>query len=253
MKKLIPKHQGGGYTSTTLDERQRLFNQWDPSGGYDMFNWFLSASNGNKARGEESEYYKAYLGLDNNVPLMNKNAKTSWDDKVEKDKKDKGEFPSDFYGTTPRMDLVIQALADTTNLGKIVRNYDEYKQKNSKLVPKYLVENTYKQAKTLLDNPNTWQQMDADEARIITNPEGESEFNPLGMLAKFGMMWDPENKQIRMHDTYDFSRLARLSTGIPTRPKEMKIRSVIGFDPKKGSVLLKDDLKNYKLPNLINE
>ena len=182
---------------------------------------------------------------------MNDNAKTSWDDRVEEDKKNKGEPLSDFYGTTPRMDTVIQAIADTTNLGKIVRNYDSYKQKNPKLVPKYLVENTYKQAKTLMDNPNTWQQMDADEAIIIRNPEGESEYNPLGMLAKFGMKWDPKNKKLQIHDTYDFTKLARMSTGIPVRPKEMKIRSVIGFDPKKGSVLLRDNLKNYKLPKAI--
>lgn len=251
--KQIKKLQEGGYSPDTLKERERLFKQWDPSGGYDIFNWVLSKIFKNHEGGEENEYYRAYLGLTNNVPKMNPKAKTSWDDKIEKQKKDNNIPTSDFYGTTPRMDLAIQALADTANLGKLVRNYDKYKQNNPELVSKDMVKKVYKNSKQLLDNPNEWQQMDADRAFIITNPSGEIEYNPLGMLAKFGMMWDPKNKQLRMHDTYDFTNLARFATNIPNRPKEMKIRGIIGFDPEKGSVLLRNNLKNYKLPSSIYE
>lgn len=41
----------------------------------------------NGATGEENEYWKAYLGLDNTVPRMNKNAYTEWDAKIEAEKK----------------------------------------------------------------------------------------------------------------------------------------------------------------------
>jgi hypothetical protein len=65
------------------------------------------------------------------------------------------------------------------------------------------------------------------------------------MLEDFGAKWVPEEGALYMHDTYDFSNAARWATGIPIRPKEMKIRGRIGFDPKKGSFLLRDDLKNF--------
>ena len=65
------------------------------------------------------------------------------------------------------------------------------------------------------------------------------------MLEKFGAKWVPEEGVLYMHDTYDFSDLARFATGIPQRPKEMKIRGRINFDPNKGSFLLRDDLKNF--------
>ena len=70
-----------------------------------------------------------------------------------------------------------------------------------------------------------------------------NESNPLGMLADFGMMWDPKTKSIYVHDTYDFGPISQIFAG--KRPKEMKIRSKISFDPAKGSKLLRNDLENY--------
>jgi hypothetical protein len=43
-----------------------------------------------------------------------------------------------------------------------------------------------------------------------------------------------------MHDTYDFPNWVTWLSSIPDRPKEMKIRSKINFDPNKGSWLLRN-------------
>ena len=67
--------------------------------------------------------------------------------------------------------------------------------------------------------------------------------SPLGMLANFGMMWNPEEGAIYVHDTYDFPKFSRNFVG--DRPKEMKIRGRINFDPKKGSKLLRNDLESF--------
>lgn len=63
------------------------------------------------------------------------------------------------------------------------------------------------------------------------------------MLADFGMMWKPEEGVIHVHDTYDFTPFERLFVG--DRPKEMKIRSKIKFDPKKGSKLLRNNMEDF--------
>lgn len=251
MKKLVPRYQKGGYSPNTNYNRIQKFIKWEPSSGFDPVSFVLSSIFHNVDTGEEDEYYKEYLGLTSGVPKMNSNAYTEWDKQVEQEKKDKGEQPSDFYGTTPRMDLSIQALADTLNLSKIVRNYDYYKQQHPEMPDKKIFENTYKQSKTVLENPNKWHQINADETYVISNPEGETERNPLGMLSSFGLKWDGSN--LYMHDTYDFPTYVKIGTGIPERPREMKIRSKISFDPKKGSVLLRNNLQNYKLPPMINK
>lgn len=234
----------GGWPEDTLKQRKRRYGRYDPVGGLGADQLLYMFFGGNHSSGEENEYWKAYLGLDNNVPKMSPNAKTSWDDTIEKQKIESGELPSDFYGTTPRMDLTIQAVADTLNTGKILRNYDDYKKKHKDLPSKKTVERIYNTGKRILENPNTWQQVDGDnnaikkKLDIVTN-----ESNPIGMLANFGMMWNPEEGALYMHDTYDFPDWAAPLVG--DRPKEMKIRSKIGFDPKKGSVLLRDELKQF--------
>lgn len=256
---IVKKYQGGGptdeggWSSKSRDTRESTAVRYDPAGGIGPISQGLyMLMGGNKSRGEENQFWRAYLGLDNNVPKMNPKAKTSWDDQVEAEKAAKGELPSDFYGTTPRMDLNIQAIADTLNTGNIYRNYDQYKKAHPKLPPKWLIEEMYTTGKKVLDNPNKWQQVDGDrsaikrEHEIITN-----EFNPLGMLANFGMMWNPDEGAIYMHDTYDFPKWARIFVG--DRPKEMKIRSRINFDPKKGSKLLRNNMEGFNdYPDPIN-
>ena len=71
------------------------------------------------------------------------------------------------------------------------------------------------------------------------------------MLADFAMKWSPSEGVLRVHDTYDYPLYARLLGGIPKRPKEMKIRGLVKFDPEKGSVLLRDGLDKSKQANPI--
>ena len=183
----------GGYSSKSKLIRRIRRRLFDPAGGTGPISQGLYLiMGGNKSRGEENEYWKAYLGLDNAVPKMNPDAKTSWDDQIESDKISNGELPSDFYGTTPRMDLNIQAIADTLNTGKIVRDYEAYKAKYPNLPRKWEMEEMYNTGKRVLDNPNTWQQVDGDHTSIKKHLESSTnEMSPLGMLANFGMMWKP--------------------------------------------------------------
>lgn len=199
----------------------------------------------NGATGEENEYWKAYLGLDNTVPKMNKNAYTEWDMQIEAEKKKNGELLSDFYGTTPNMDLSLQAVADTLYLGKLSREYDMYSKTYEDLPSKKEIDSLYKQSKQVMDNPGKWQQMYSDENIIKrTSDKDHGEINPLGMLAHYGMKWVPEENALYVHDTYDFPWYARWAGKIKERPKEMKIRSKIEFNPKKGSKLLRS-AENY--------
>lgn len=241
----------GGYSSETKGKREWAYGMFDPSGRFDLSAVVGRNQNGG-AKGEENEYWKAYLGFKNSVPKMNPKAKTSWDDQIEAEKIANGELPSDFYGTTPRMDLNIQAVADTLNTGDIYRNYDKYKKINPKLPPKWVIEEMYETGKKVLDNPRQWQQVDGDSVAVKTGHEvSTNESNPLGMLANFGMMWNPDEGAIYVHDTYDFPKWARTIVG--DRPKEMKIRGRINFDPKKGSKLLRNNMEGfYNYPEAIN-
>lgn len=252
MMKRIRKFENGGYTEESKNQRKNMLRLWDPTGGYNAFNYVTSFLLKNGANGEENEYYKEYLGFPSKVPKMNSNAYTEWDKQIEEEKKKNNQPASEFYGTTPRMDWGIQALADTLNLGKIVRNYDKYKDK--KLPSKERVMEIYKKSKELLDNPNKWIQMNGNKTMYNkTNPE-LNESNPIGMLQYFGLKWNPKDQTLHMHDTYDFSDLARFVTRIPQRPREMKIRSKIKFNPKQGSMLLRNDLENYNnLPKSVTQ
>ena len=243
----------GGYTEESLEKRKAIYKRYDPTGGTGIISQGLyMLTGGNQAKGEENEYWKAYLGLDNNVSKMNPKAKTSWDDKIEKEKLANKELPSDFYGTTPRMDLNIQAIADTLNIGNIYRNYDKYVKEHPDLPSKNQIKEIYETGKRVLENPNTWQQVDGDRTAIKKQYDyTTNESNPLGMLANFGMMWDPGEKAIYIHDTYDFKNLGKLFVG--DRPKEMKIRGKVNFNPKKGSKLLRNNMESYyDYPNPIN-
>lgn len=231
----------GGYTEDSKEKRNRIHKKYDPAGGF-YSQWLY---NGNHSKGEEDQYWRAYLGIENAVPKMNENAKTSWDDKIEKEKVQNGELPSDFYGTTAKMDQTIQAIADTLNTGKIYRNYKEYKKKYPFLPSKGTIEHVYRTGKAVMENPGKWTQVKEGPQLMIQDRYENNERAPLGMLADFGMMWNPDENAIYVHDTYDFPGFLRNIGGIPKRPKEMKIRGRIEFDPEKGSYLLREDMKNY--------
>ncbi len=238
----------GGYT--TSDEERELINRdYDPTFGFDILSWLANyASGGNRSYGEENEYWRAYLGLDNTVPPMQPAAKTSWDDKVEAQKVANGEPASDFYGTTPLMDQMIQVIADTTNTGNLLRNYEAYKKENANLAEKGVIEHLYETGKQVMNNPGKWTQVEECPQLYLYDSIDSStnECRPLGMLANFGMMWSPEDGTLRIHDTYDFPAYVTKLSSIPVRPKEMKIRGVVQYDPERGSVLLRDGLDRSK-------
>lgn len=252
---LADNSKDGGYNPSTLNSRQELLKKWDPTGGFDAASWIASKFFGNLANGEENEYYKTYLGLPSKIQPMKQGAQTNWDYLEEERKSKAKEQPSDFYGTTPRMDYNIQAIADTLNTGRIVRNYDVYKQKEPSLPDKEYVERIYNSGKQVMENPSKWVQVENGRAIKQGYDKQLEESDPLGMLGKFGMRWEPDQKALYVHDTYDFPWKARAATGIPVRPREMKIRGRISFDPNKGAVLLRDSLSgfNSKYPRPITD
>ncbi len=235
----------GGYTSST-ESREYVNASYDPALGFDPISWMFST---NRSKGEENEYWRAYLGLENEVPKMNPAAKTAWDDKVEAEKTAAGKLPSDFYGTTPRMDQMIQVVADTLNTGKLLRNYDEYKKEVPDLADRRTIEHMYNDGKRVMENPGKWTQVTEGPQFMLydrIDPQ-TNEIAPLGMLADFGMMWSPDEGALRVHDTYDFPFYVRALSRIPQRPREMKIRGLVKFDPNRGSVLLRDGLDESKV------
>lgn len=241
--------EDGGYNKESLESRKEVYRRYDPTAGIDPFSQGLSILlGGNNAKGEENEYWKAYLGLPNKVPKMNPSSKTEWDDKVESQKVKDKELPSEFFGTTKNMDLYIQAMADTATVGKIVRNYDKFKKVNPSLASKSELEALYKSGKAMMDNPNKWTQVGEKrfEAQLdVDNRLKNNEQYPLGMLAAFGAKWIPEKETIHIHDTYDFPFINRLFSGVPNRPREMKIRGKVKYNPKKKAKLF--DSNNFNL------
>ena len=250
-----------------IKTRKETQNHYDPTGGLDFFNRRMSYHYGNMARGEENEYWKAYMGLPNAVPKMDEDAKTEWDDEIE----DGLLHKSDFYGITPRIKYNIETLADTMGWRKINENamlyYDNMKlkenpfdfehpfieygdSKRDEFADENKLKEHYKRAKEIMENPNKWIQVDSDELRPIKYKYDEKtkESNPLGMFAKFGIKWVPQDTALYIHDTYDFPDKVHKYTSIPRRKHAMKIRAKIPFDPNKGSYLLQTD----DMLNLIN-
>lgn len=235
----ITKPTGGGYSEKTHAARKRDLRRWTPAAGlYDPLQLIFNNAN----TGEENEYYKTYLGFPSAVPLMTPGSETEWDAQIEAEKKANGEQPSEFYGTTPRMDHNLQAAADTLHLGKMVRGEMPLLEGLSEDVAKM----SYEQAKRVMDNPGKWQQM--EDYVIQRNPDfyETTEHNPLGMLDQYGMKWDPESGKLFIHDTYDFPEWAYTIGFMQKRPREMKIRGAIKFDPKKGAKMLREE--NYEWP-----
>lgn len=240
------KYDEGGYTEASRPHREYVHNYYDPTGGYGFLDWVattIANQNGkhaNHATGEADDYWRAYLGLDNYVPAMNPNAKTEWDDVVEAKKLANGELPSEFYGTTPTMDKYIQLMADTLTLGKLARDYNPEEDKYGIGSQKF-ANSLYLDAKKVLDNPGEWQQVNGNTVgRDYNHIDIDGEYDPLGMLQNYGLKWVPEEKALYMHDTYDFPSYVTKLSKIPVRPREMKIRAKIGFDPLKGSKISRE-------------
>lgn len=234
------KKNDSGFTKDQIEENKQTHRKFDPTGGIGIPSYFANILlGGNQAKGEEDQYWRAYLGLKNKVPIADRRDLTEWDYSDES----KNNKHSDFYGVTPKMKYYIQAMADSTNLGKLVRNgYGQYN-------------DMYKFSKKLLNNPGRWQQADDADfnnwAKRGTELQGENEWNPLGMLAKFGAKWDPEQQRVFIHDTYDFPWHAKVV--IPTRPNEMKIRGSEWFSPYIGSEFFRNNQDPALTPKSITQ
>lgn len=227
----------GGYSDDTLEKRIDALKSYDPVGGFDVVNKLISLKKGNRARGEENEYYRAYLGFENDIPRTNVRLKGL-------DADDNRESEGEYYGTTDTMDKNIQVYADTARIKYMIDNYDLYKEELN--LSKKQLERIYEQGVNMMEHPNEFVQMDADIAPGIEYGKyyrSTKEKNPLGMLAKFGARWNPEEKVIEVHDAYDFPWWVTTFSKIPKRPKVMRIRGRINYDPNKGSVLLRDKIK----------
>lgn len=251
MNKLIRKNQEpakgaldpGGYDVKSREKRRRISTLYDPAGGLGPINQFLysvvNSSTGKRSSGEEQQYWETYLGLRDD--LSKGTHRTEWDEAVEANKVASGENPSDFYGTTPRMDKYIQAVADTLHTGQMLRDYENAKAKYPYLTSKGNLQHIYETGKKVMDNPGTWQQAEEQGGlSVFRQLDSGNEDSPLGMLANFGMRWNPDKGYLEIHDTYDFPEFYYKAKLLPKRPKEMKIRGKINYDPKKGSLLFRE-------------
>ena len=222
--KIPIKINDGGWAKDEMKNNKYVHKTYDPTSSIDPISWILNhILGGNLARGEENEYWKAYLGLPNVLPKAS-NSDLTKQDFLEYKKYAKDNKP-DYYGITNRMRGYIQAMGDTLNLSKLSKKY-----------PDSMYPQMYKFSKRLLDNPFKWQQAD-DANTNFENAYPESnqinEWNPLGMLAKFGAMWDPNRRRIQIHDEYDFPGYTKIS--IPERRNKMFIRGSAYLNPLIGS------------------
>ena len=242
-------YNSGGPVYTT-EQAWRVYNSYDPSGGFNFSG--ISNSEGDHAKGEEDQYWKAYLGLPNNVPKMSSDARIPISTKEDIEARRRMDETSEYFGTTKKMDQNLQVLADSMNLGKISRNYLEYKRKYSELPEKSIIDNMYEISKEVLENPNKWTPIEESSRGqfIIQEKMENNEKYPLGMLGDFNMMWVPESNSLYVQDTYDFPGWVRLASSfvgpkLKDRDKTMRIRSRISFNPRNGSYLLRNNMKNY--------
>lgn len=253
------KTSQGGYSQDQLKKNTSVHKEFNPAGGFTFLDYILgqvlSQLDGqppNNAKGEENEYWKAYLGLDNNVPRYSDQQNKTW----EKETNTKEHIDRDYYTTTPRMDQDIQALADTMNLNRIVNNYDELNKTYNFDKSRKYYEKLLKQARDVMEHPNDWRQIKGDLTGVRDNDDSNkvNEYNPLGMLNNFALMWNPKTSKLYMHDDYDFPQKITSFSSIPKRPIPMKIRSAINYDPNKGSIALRSPNNYNKQPiSIVNK
>ena len=237
----------GGYSDRQLSLNKQAAKQYDPTLGFDPISWGIYLFDPyNYAKGEENLFWNTYLGLAE-LPKAKPSAMWPGDPAIEKGKRIRGEEPSDFYSTTPRMDQMIQARLDTAGLKHVIDNYDDIQKKGlyKGIADRETLLSLYNEAKNVLNNPDSIFYLHGEDG-VRLNPEQYQvmESFPLGMLGDFGVMWDRKHNQIKVEDAYNFPGWVRFfsgNPGIPKRPREMKIRANISLDPNKGSYLLRSD------------
>lgn len=222
--------------------RQLLYNRHNPSG-----NEFTAVvdyiGNASKVRGknisgtpEEEAFYANYLGLPQDLVKATNYRRP--------DGKDNSLKNAEFVTTTPSMDLRIQGMADTLNLGKLSRmspsNYKKLQEQHPTLLEQKEIVNSYKFSKDLLDHPNVPKQAHEDLSPKKQRSSDGTNLTGLGALRYFGMQWDDKNQKLYGWDTYNFDWWQRLLGNMPDRKNSLEIRTVIPFNPKQGSKLLRD-------------
>lgn len=273
----------------------QVYNKVDPGGGYDIislgfYNYDWTHRSGNverKGRGyvstPDSEHaFKLYLGKEKVGDYFKPaNLRALKDDDASDEQK--RIVKSTFIGTTPTIDKRVQAIADTTNTGKIVRNYDFYKKIEPNLVDKQTMTKVYNLGKKILNNPGKWiQANESYSVKPVSDGKDFSGASGFDMLQNFGLKWNSATNEMFLHDAYNFPKTfgelllgeqtvkniinkinlkkkilginngpfnisdptTSISKYIPERRSEIKIRGVVSL-PKNGSYLLRDNLKNY--------
>lgn len=247
-KNWIQRHQKGGNV--------KLYNKLNPREGFGIgsiidngilytFGQGKPRKGTNLATPEEEAYWKLYNKVPQDI-VKPTNVRIN---------ADKGDTKSDFVGMPESMKERIAAMADTLNLGKLVRNPESYRKKFPKSPINYLgLKRNYEFAKQVMNNPGKGQQA-SEEYSMKESPIGNT---GLGALENFGLMWDKNKKVLKAYDTYDFrykpktwydikskALNAGLSLVIPERDKPLKIREEIPFDSTIGSKILKNNFKEF--------
>ena len=232
-KNWIQRHQQGGNV--------KLYNRLNPREGFGIgsiidnsilytFGQGKPRKGTNLAIPEEEAYWKLYNKVPQDI-VKPTNVRIN---------ADKGDTKSDFVGMPETMKERIAAMADTLNLGKIVRDPESYRTKFPNSPINYLgLKRNYEFAKQVMNNPGKGQQA-SEEYSMKESPIGNT---GLGALENFGLMWDKNKKVLKAYDTYDFPSI--LDFVIPERDKPLKIREEIPFDPTIGSKILKNNFKEF--------
>lgn len=233
-------------------QAERAYNFTNPADGFIMAPYYSTLpiysllgttipprSKNNMATPVEEAYWKHYLNLGRDKILVpDTKSRINWD-------KENG-VNSEYVGVPQPVARRVQALADTLNMGKIVRNYQTYKEKYPELPEEDTMNDMYKFGKELLDSGKALQaNEDMTIKDINRNVNVQRRATGLEILGKFGMKWDKNTNTIKLYDTYDFPSRYTGKYSIPEREKTLRIREDIKFDPKQGSFLLRDNMKNY--------
>lgn len=233
-------------------QAERAYNFTNPADGFIMAPYYSTLpiysllgttipprSKNNMATPVEEAYWKHYLNLGRDKTLVpDTKSRINWD-------KENGSN-SEYVGVPQPVARRVQALADTLNMGKIVRNYQTYKEKYPELPEEDTMNDMYKFGKELLDSGKALQaNEDMTIKDINRNVNVQRRATGLEILGKFGMKWDKNTNTIKLYDTYDFPSRYTGKYSIPEREKTLRIREDIKFDPKQGSFLLRDNMKNY--------
>lgn len=233
-------------------QAERTYNFINPADGfiaapyystlplYSLFNKTVSPrSEKETATPVEEAYWKHYLNLGRDKELIpNTKSRINWD-------KENGDN-SEYVGIPQPVARRVQAIADTLNVGKIVRDYSKYKEQYPELPNKSMMEKIYNLGKELLTSGKAVQANENMTVKDI-NRKGRTQQRATGLeiLGKFGLKWDKDNNTIKLYDTYDFPSKYVGKYSIPEREKVLRIREDIKFNPKQGSFLLRNNMENY--------